>query len=55
MLGDKVKEYSMVDAIGGTSYAWVAIAILLMAASAILWWYITGDRNKTRNNTLRWK
>lgn len=57
MLGDKVKEYSIVDAIGGTSYAWVAIAILLMAASAILWWYITGDRNKNknRNNTLRWK
>ena len=47
LLGDKVKEYSMVKAIGGTSTAWSAIAILLLLAVAILWWYAIGGRKES--------
>ena len=47
LLGDKIKEYSMVKAIGGTSTAWSAIAILLLLAVAILWWYAIGGRKES--------
>ena len=47
LLGDKIKEYSMVKAIGGTSTAWSAIAILLLLAVAVLWWYAIDSRKES--------
>ena len=37
----------ILQAIGGTSTAWSAIAILLLLAVAILWWYAIGSRKES--------
>lgn len=42
LLGDKVKDYSLVDGIGGNTTAWGAIGVLLVLSVAILAWYSAG-------------
>lgn len=42
LLGDSVKEYSMVEAVGGTSVAWVMIVVSFLICTCILWWYVCG-------------
>lgn len=42
LLGDSVKEYSMVASVGGTSASWGIIAVLLLLCTGILWWYVCG-------------
>ena len=52
LLGDSVKEYSMVASVGGTSASWGIIAVLLLLCTGILWWYVCGKesgKQKTEN------
>ena len=42
LLGDGVKEYSMVASVGGTSASWGIIAVLLLLCTGILLWYVCG-------------
>ena len=52
LLGDGVKEYSMVASVGGTSASWGIIAVLLLLCTGILWWYVCGKesvKQKTEN------
>lgn len=63
LLGDSVKEYSMVASVGGTSASWGIIAVLLLLCTGILWWYVCGTesgKQKTiicniRNRVVTWK
>ena len=43
LLGDKVKEYSLVDTFGGNTIAWYAIGLLSILAIGVLGWYTRGD------------
>ena len=47
LLGDKVKEFSLVEAIGGNMPAWYAIGLLLVFSISILWWYVENGKRKT--------
>lgn len=50
LLGDGVKEYSMVASVGGTSASWGIIAVLLLLCTGILWWYVCGkEKAESRN------
>lgn len=42
LLGDKVKEYSLVDTFGGNGMAWSMVAILSVLCVGILAWYVRG-------------
>jgi hypothetical protein len=42
LLGDKVKEYSLVDTFGGNGMAWSMVAILSVLCAGILAWYAGG-------------
>ena len=44
-MGDKIRDYSMVEAVGGTTMAWVMIVVLLLICIVILWWYV-GETEK---------
>lgn len=44
-MGDKIRDYSMVEAVGGTTMAWVMIVVLLLICTVILWWYV-GETEK---------
>ena len=44
-MGDKVRDYSMVEAVGGTSVAWVMIVVSSLICTCILWWYVGGTEN----------
>lgn len=46
LLGDKVKEYSLVDTFGGNGMAWSMIAILSVLCVGILAWYVIGGRQE---------
>ena len=48
LLGDSVKEYSMVASVGGTSASWGIIAVLLLLCTGILWWYVCGKEKAER-------
>jgi hypothetical protein len=43
LLGDKVKEYSLVDTFGGNTIAWYAIGLLSILSIGVLGWYTRGD------------
>ena len=47
MLGDRIKEFSLVETIGGNVMAWYAIGLLLMLSISILWWYVENGKRKT--------
>lgn len=47
LLGDKVKDYSLVDSIGSNMVAWCVIGVLLVLCTGILWWYIAGKETNT--------
>lgn len=54
-MGDKVRDYSMVEAVGGTSVAWVMIVVSSLICTCILWWYVGGTENgevKTENDNM---
>jgi membrane protease YdiL (CAAX protease family) len=42
LLGDKIKEYSLVDTFGGNGMAWSMVAILSVLCAGILAWYAGG-------------
>ena len=46
LLGDKVKEYSLVETLGGNMPAWYAIGLLSILAIGILWWYLLAENVK---------
>lgn len=48
LLGDKVKEYSLVDTFGGNTIAWYAIGLLLILSTGILWWYLRTENGKVK-------
>lgn len=47
MLGDRIKDFSLVETIGGNVMAWYAIGLLLMLSISILWWYVENGKRKT--------
>ena len=42
LLGDKIKEYSLVETFGGNGMAWSMVAILSVLCAGILAWYAGG-------------
>ena len=46
LLGDKIKEYSLVETFGGNGMAWSMVAILSVLCAGILTWYIIGGRQE---------
>ena len=49
LLGDKVKEYSLVETFGGNTMAWYAIGVLSALCIGILSWYVLNGKVKTEN------
>ena len=49
-MGDKIRDYSMVEAVGGTTMAWVMIVVLLLICIVILWWYLRTENGKVKTD-----
>ena len=49
LLGDKVKEYSLVDTFGGNTMAWYAIGILSTLSISVLCYYALNGKREGEN------
>lgn len=49
LLGDKVKEYSLVDTFGGNTMAWYAIGILSILSISVLCYYALNGKREGEN------